>query len=829
MRPFPPADPRSLGPLDMATTQTTRHLRPGPARRSGRKATPPWKRRLAIAAKVMLAGVAATVLGIGGALWYFGRDLPSVASLRSYRPPQTTRVVDRTGALIGEIFVERRTVVPMERIPRVMVLSVLAAEDADFYEHEGLDYRGIARAILRDVMSGSAQQGASTITQQVVKLLLLSPERTLRRKARELILARRLEQELAKDEILWLYLNHINFGQGHYGVQEAARFYFGKEASELTLAEASLLAGIPQAPARLDPMRHPEAARRRQLYVLGQLEAKREAYWPDLSMEEIRAARDAEIALASPAEDQGGAPEVMTAARAVLREVLGDEALRSGGYTVHTTIDLGVQRAAREALQRGLRDVDARHGHRAPLTPPRRPSRLPAVAELRAGRTYLAEVTGTNAERSQLLVSVGGHPAYVPFSGVTRYNPNELALRDFAAVGARVHVSIESVGAEGEPSRARLELGPQGAVVVLDARTRDVLALVGAYDAEAGFNRATQALRQPGSTFKPIVYAQGIRARAITPATQVLDAPAVYDQWMPQNYETWRFEGAVRARTALARSINLVAIRVMEQVGPESVVDLARQLGITSPLEPSLSLSLGASEVRPIELVNAYATFAAGGRFEPTRLIARVEGPGGEHVALPVPDPPRDVLTPAEAYVVTSMMTSVVGPEGTAAAAAALGRPLAGKTGTSNEARDAWFVGFSPNVVCGVWVGFDDRRPLGRRESGGRTALPIWMNVMRRAERGREPAEFVQPSGVVTAPIDPATGLLAYDGLASPLVEVFLDGTVPTQVSRPPDVADDESFLMEQFGAPDEEPPPAPPPPGADAMVGGAATAPPSP
>ncbi len=800
----------------MATTETTRHLRPGPPKKGGpRKPTQkPWRRKLALALKLTLAGVALAVLGLAFALWYFGRDLPSVASLRAYRPPQTTRVLDRNGAVVGEIFVERRTVIPMERIPRVMVLSVLAAEDADFYEHEGLDYRGIARAILRDLLAGGAAQGASTITQQVVKLLLLSPERTLRRKVRELILARRLEQELAKDEILWLYLNHINFGQGHYGVQEAARFYFGKNAAELSLAEASLLAGIPQAPARLDPQRHPEAARKRQLYVLGQLEAKREVYWPDLSIEEIRAAREAEIALVSPEEDAGGAPEVMSAARQALRQLLGDDGLRTGGYTVHTTIDLGLQRATREAMQRGLRELDGRHGYRAPLEPPRRQGRLPAATELRVGRTYAAEVTGTSSERGHILVSAGGHPAYVPFSSVDRYNPNELPIEEFAKPGARVHVSIESLGSDNEPARARLELGPQGAVVVLDVQSRDVLAIVGAYEPEAGFNRATQALRQPGSTFKPLVYAQGFRARKITPATQVLDAPAVYDQWMPQNYETWRFEGAVRARMALAKSINLVAVRVMEQVGPESVVALAQQLGITTPLEPSLSLALGASEVRPIELVNAYATFAAGGRFEPARLIARVEGPDGKRIEMPGAEAPRDVLTPAEAYLVTSMMTSVVSAEGTAAQAATLGRPVAGKTGTSNEARDAWFVGYSPRIACGVWVGFDDRRPLGRRESGGRSALPIWIEVMRRAERGRPPTEFARPSGIVTAAIDPATGLLAYEGMATPLEEVFLDGTVPTEVSRAPDVADDESYLMEQFGeAPPAQPAPAQAPP----------------
>jgi penicillin-binding protein 1A len=797
----------------MAPTETTRPGGRRPPRanaprasttRKGRAPKPRRGARIALVAlKLGLAAAVLAALGAVGTIWYFSRDLPEVATLRDYRPPQTTRVVDRRGALLGEVFVERRTVIPMDRIPRVMVLSVLAAEDADFYEHEGLDYQGILRAVLRDVLTRRAAQGASTITQQVVKLLLLSPERTVKRKIRELVLARRLEQELTKDEILWLYLNHINFGQGHYGVEEAARFYFGKHAMELTLAEASLLAGVPQSPARLDPRRHPEAARARQLYVLRQLEAKRGEYWPDLSVEAIGAAREQAIELASVDRDGSAAPEVMRIARDVLREQVGEEAYRRGGYTVHTTIDVELEREAREALKRGLLAVDARHGYRGPLSPPRRRRPLPPVATLRSGRTYLAEVTGVDSRAGRLLLSIGGHPGYLRFADITRENPDALPIDRFAVEGARVHVSIDAVGEGDEPSRARLELGPEGAVVVIDAQSRDVLALVGAFDAAPGFDRATQALRQPGSTFKPLVFAQGIRARAITPATTILDAPAVYDQWKPQNYETWRFEGAVRARTALARSINLVAVRVIEQVGPESVVDLARSLGITSPLEPSLSLALGASEVRPIELVNAYATFAAGGRFEPARIVSRIEGPGGEPIALPAPEAPRDVLTPAEAYVVTDLLRSVV-TEGTASKAQALGRPLAGKTGTSNEARDAWFVGYSPRVVAGVWVGFDDRRPLGRRESGGHTALPIWIDVMRRAERGRPPVDFPRPSGVVTARIDPSNGLLAYDGMEAPLEEVFLDGTAPVETSRPPDVADSQTFLMEQFGLPPE-------------------------
>ncbi len=774
--------------------------KPRAARGRARK----WLRRVGVALLVLIALAG---IGVAGTFWYYGRDLPTVEQLRDYRPPQTTRVLDRNGEVLGEVFTERRTVVPMEKIPRALVVCVLAAEDADFYRHEGLDYPGILRAIGRDVLAGRPAQGASTITQQVVKLMLLTPERTVARKMKELILARRLEQELTKDEILHLYLNHINFGHGRYGVQEAARFYFDKDVEELTLAEASLIAGVPQAPGRLSPRSHPEAARRRQQYVLAQLEDKRAQYWPDISSEDIAEARDATVRLAPRPESSLVAPEVVVTARAALREIVGDEAFARGGFTIHTTIDAELQQRAREALQSNLRDLDERHGYRGPLEPPRRRRRAPAeVEDLRTGRTYEAVVTGSDDEAGVLLLDVGGHAATAEIPA--RYNPDELAPSRFAAEGARVRVSIlREADPDEEDARAdaRLELGPEGAVVVIEPRTRDVLALVGGYEAVAGFDRATQAERQPGSAFKPVVYALSLRARRFTPASIVVDAPAVYDQWQPSNYERWRYEGQVRLREALAKSINLVAVRVIEDVSPEQTVDFARQLGLTTTLDPSLALALGASDVRPIELVNAYATFAAGGRWQPTRIIARIEGPDGREIPLGDPEPARDVMTPAEAYLITSLLTSVV-QDGTATAARRLGRPLAGKTGTSNEARDAWFVGYSPSVVAGVWIGFDDRRPLGRRESGGRAALPVCADVMRAALDDRPAVDFPVPSGVVTARIDPESGLLAYEGMENAIEEVFLEGTAPTESARPPDVADPSTFLMEQFGAGSEAP-----------------------
>jgi penicillin-binding protein 1A len=773
-------------------------------RRKGRKRA---KRKAAggsIAPKLIGATLILGALLVLGAYAYFSRDLPSVSALRDYKPPQTTRVYDRNKIVIGEIFDERRTVIPMSQIPRHVVLAFLAAEDADFYEHEGLDYTGILRAVGRDLIAGRAAQGGSTITQQVVKMMLLTPERTISRKVRELILARRLENELSKDEILHLYLNHVNFGRGRYGIQEAARYYFGKDASKLTLAEAAMLAGIPQAPSRLSPRRNPEAAKRRQEYVLSQLKAKREIYWPDLSEAAIAAARDEKVEPSELPENPGSAPEVLAIARQALRTAVGDEVLRGGGYQVYTTIDLSLETRAREALQHGLRAIDERQGYQGPFRRTKRRSGPKATKpsdSLRMGRTYVAQVRGTDDESETIQLDVAGHSAVLHMRDAARYNPNRRPASTFSKKGDLLPVSVTQMGEEEDPAVVRLERGPEGAVVVIEPRSRQVLALVGGFAAASGFNRATQAVRQPGSSFKPIVYARAIQSRRFTAASLVVDAPAVYDEWKPRNYEQWNYQGAIRLREALARSINMVAIRVMEDIGAHEVAEFARKDGITTKLEEDMALALGASGVKPIELTNAYSTFAAGGRWAPAQIVSKIVAPDGTRVPLEPGEPARDVMTPSEAYVMTSMLRSVV-TEGTGRPAQRLERPVVGKTGTSNEARDAWFVGYSPSVVVGVWVGFDDQRSLGKRETGTRSALPIWIDVMEAADKSPKDTDFAMPSGVIVAQIDPASGLLAYEGQKDAIGEVFLSGTVPVDVARPPDVVDPNLFLMEQF---DEE------------------------
>jgi penicillin-binding protein 1A len=763
---------------------------------------------LALALIAFLATLAALIFG--GTLWYFGRDLPSGDGLRRYQPPQITRIVDRNGVSIGEMFSERRTVVPMKRIPRVLVLSVLAAEDADFYHHSGMDLPSMLRVLVKAVLHGRATQGGSTITQQVVKNLLLTPERTLARKVKELILARRIEQTLSKDEILFLYLSHINFGHGRYGVQEAARYYFNKDVSALNLNEASLIAGIPQSPSRLSPRTSFEAARRRQMFVLDQLEKKRSLYWEDLPLAEIERARKTPPTLSPPDDAENVAPELVQLAKQQLIETVGEERAARGGFTLVTTLDVAMQKRAREALRTGLIQLDARQSKQAPLENPRVTDKQLAAAEsaakadapgrkqLRVGGTYDALVLSThNAE--QLRLSIDGVLAEAAVAKAARFNPKQLNALQFAKPGVKVRATVDALPEKG-PVVARVALGPEGAVMVVEPRSREVLALVGGYEAGHGFNRATQALRQPGSTFKALVYALAIKSRKYTPATVVIDAPGAYDKYKPSNYETWSYEGPVRVRHGLAQSINSVAVRMADDLGPEQVASFAQQLGITSPLEPTLSIALGASEVRLSELTNAYTTFAAGGRFGPLRLIKRILDSQGQSLKLKGAGETRDVLSAAEAYVTTQILTSVV-EEGTGARAKALGRPAAGKTGTSNQARDAWFVGYTPTLVASVWVGYDDHRPLGPKEGGGRSALPIWIDLMKGAHGDKKPEAFPVPVGIVTARIDKATGLLAYEGEKDAYEEVFLEGTAPTQTARAPDVADPTTFMMEQLGA----------------------------
>jgi penicillin-binding protein 1A len=760
---------------------------------------------------VALAALAAVL--VAGMFWYYGSDpnLPRIASLNDYKPKQVSRVLAPDGVVVGEIYEERRTFVPIDQIPEKLVQAFISAEDDGFFEHSGIDYIGMVRAVFVNVKAGHKRQGASTITQQVVKTFLLSPERTYRRKVQEIILARRLENALDKREILTLYLNQIYFGHGRYGIAEAARYYFGKDVGDLNTGEIALIAGLPKAPERISPKK-PEnvgRAKGRQKYVLEQM--ARNGY---ITPAEAQTWIEAPIEIIDdPAPAAGEAPEWIDLVRREMAARFGEASLATAGIDVATSIDREAQAVAIEALRAGLRAVDERQGYGRPVARVKAdqvPLRLAKLARRlpkggpRAGETYEAVVLSVHdadaGAPGELVVDLGTWRASVILAGALeeRFNPNKKRASERFGPGDVVQVQT-AARASGAPRHSErtvaLAPGPEGAVVVMNPQTRDVLAVVGGYRMQVGdFNRAVMAKRQPGSAFKPFVYAAALDTGTFTPASIVNDAPEVYDTWKPENYEKGTFAGPVRLRYALAKSINTVPIRLIEQIGPSRVAQLANAMGIDGELPEHRSLALGSGEVTLLGLTNAYATLAAAGVAAKPRFIRTI---GAQ--AEPEPEA-HAVLRPQVAYLMTSMLRSVV-TEGTATRAAALPVPVVGKTGTTDDARDAWFVGMTPSLVVGVWVGFDSPRPIGRKESGSRTALPVFVDIVKHLGRKGRVRLFDRPEGVVEARIDKRTGLLAPTGATdeTSYTEVFIDGTVPIDVAPTEQEIDVDDFVLEQY------------------------------
>ncbi len=739
-----------------------------PARRSRWRLFFLW-----VAGGLVLSSLAAAA-SVYFVLEHYSRDLPSVETLKAgYDPPQISRFLARDETLLVSVFTERRTVVPFDVIPKSAKLAFLAAEDASFYEHEGLDYLGMLRALWINLRAGKTVQGGSTITQQVVKNVLLDSSRSYERKIRETLLALRMEQSLTKHEIFWLYLNHIYLGHGRYGIEEAARYYFGKHASALTLDEASVLAGLVAAPERYTPRRAPERALARRRFVLDQM-LRKGFVTPQLH----ESVRERPLRLA-PAEESESrlAPEIVQFTTTRLRRDNAEDVLK-GGHTLRTSIDPRLQAAARAAVRDNLDAYMERHKLQAPLT--KENGKFwgePFSGEPRLHGIYTGTVVATDDHTGTLDVQVGDLMGRVTLSAESRYNPKHLAPSKFAEIGAPLRVRLEHKGDEAAKATLRLELGPQSALVAIDVRSREVLALVGSYEAiPGGLDRATQAKRQPGSTFKPLLYSYGLHSRRFTPAT-MLDVSKG-----GTGVEQVGDEFKISFRQALAQSHNEASVSILRQSGPEQVVQWAHALGVESEMQPDLSLALGSYELSPLELANAYATLASGGMFaEPITLLG-VSGPDGTPLSVGAYPPPRRVLTEAEAYLTTSLMRSVV-REGTGQAAAKLGRDLAGKTGTTNDSKDAWFAGFSTDVVVVVWVGYDDARSLGKRESGARTALPAWIQFMEAAHQDRPKTEFRRPGEILQLRVDRLSGLLPNSGDGPTQLEEFLSGTEPSEVA----------------------------------------------
>jgi penicillin-binding protein 1A len=765
--------------------------RPPPRKKRGRS----WVFRLIVVAVILLLPVLAAAGGLVGIFYYYGKDpkLPNLNGIGDYKPEQIVRVLDRNGKLVGELGAIHRTVVPYDRIPRMMIKALLAAEDAEYFEHEGVDYKGMVRAFVENVIRRKFAQGASTITQQVVKQLLLSPEKSMRRKVQEIILARRLSQRFSKEEVLSIYLNQMYFGHGRYGVEEAARYFFGKSIEAVDVGEAALLAGLLQAPERLSPYKHPDAAKKRQIYVLGQM-VKLDYIYEDVA-KKIAAAPIAVIPEGSALPNL--APEAVDTVRKQIEERYGTGKLASLGFDVKTTIDAELQNLAREALERGLEEIDQRHNFRGPIARlsgraiDRKRGDLTAERNKKPltendkvdGIVEKVEKIGEGPKDVRLTVFLGKGTGVVDLAAEPRYNQGKGPLLERFRPGDVLRVRLAPERArdeEGNPGLA-LELGPQAAMVVLDPARRDVLALVGGYGYRLGsFDRSQRAHRQPGSAFKPFIYAAAIDSKRYTAASVVNDTPEVFRLWKPQNHGK-SFRGPVRLRVALADSINTIAIKLLSDVGilPVRELAVAAGLDLPPPEKLDLSLALGTITVTPIALANAYATFASAGMYGEPRLVAAYgnePNPSGEL---------KQVLRPETAYVVLSLLRSVVESGTARSAAPKLNRPAAGKTGTTDEDRDAWFVGFTPELLTAVWVGFDERRTLGRGEEGARAALPIWTDFMTKALATTTISDFAQPPGIVVTRIDPVTGLLpapGHDGIE----EVFLDGTAPTESASAP-------------------------------------------
>jgi penicillin-binding protein 1A len=743
---------------------------------------------------VTLAVVA--ILGVSGYVFYLMAKLPRVDRLADYKPPIVSQVFGDDGTLVGEFYLERRIVVPVSKMPRKLIQAFVSAEDANFYSHKGVDYLGIVRAAVKNIISMSKKEGASTITQQVTKSMLLTPEKKFSRKIKEFILAKRMEERLTKDEILYLYLNQIYLGGGAYGVQAAAETYFGKNVEQLNLAEMSMLAGLPKAPNTYSPIKHLEKARERQAYVLERM--TKEGYITPAEADHARSTQIVLQPMKKVNNDQSA--YFLEHLRIQLEQKYGEDQLYKGGLKIYTTMNAGMQRAAYDSLRKGLKEVDKRQGFRGPakyLGETEVDAYCSKVEDtidsvlLKTGETYQGVVVGFHPEKGEALVRVGERKGVLTRKGMgwagkltmtNRYGKPEKANKGLT-LGSVIEVSVVSPELNKEGAQFALDQTPevQAALVAIDPRSGGVKAMVGGYDfKKSQFNRVMQAKRNAGSAFKPIIYAAALD-KGLTPATVIEDAPVEYPDgsggtWKPQNYDH-EFRGPVTMREALTYSINIVSVKIMEQIGAPYTAEYAKRLGFTSPIPANLALALGAASVSPFELTSAYTVFANNGVLTPQYFVTKVTDTDGtvlEETAPPVPVP---VIPPETAYVITNLMQSVVA-SGTGYRAS-IGRPVAGKTGTTNGSKDAWFVGYIPQLVTGVWVGYDQERSLGGGGTGGQAAAPIWGDFMQKAVISLPAEDFTAPENVSFVLMNPRTGNLAKEGAPGAVMECFIKGTEP--------------------------------------------------
>jgi len=698
--------------------------------------------RLIIGLLVLVSALVGATVGL---LLVYSTDLPQVNQLEHYRPSSITELYDDQGRTIGSFALQRRVVATYDDYPPVMRQALISIEDKDFYRHWGINVWRIAGAAYRDIRSGGRVQGASTLTMQLARNLFLSPDRSFHRKIQEALLAVQIERRFTKPQIFTLYANQIYLGHGVYGFEAASQFYFSKPAKKLTLDEAALLAGLPKSPTYYSPITHPDhALKRRNLVINSMLEDG------EITAQQATVARDQPVQLNLAHDPDSLAPYFVEEIRRYLEGKYGSDQVHEGGLKVYTSLDMDLQRAANRAVFDGLAAYDRRHGWRGRL-------QNVLTGDVTLANYQHPDWEGDPEVNSYVHALV---TAVTPASASVRFGRYSATLTSADAAWTRkrlsaivkpgdiAYVKVLALNADGK-ARVGLEedSGVQGALVAIDNASGEIKAMVGGRDFNLSkFNRATQALRQVGSSFKPYVYTAAID-RGATPDDTILDAPISFPMptgpaYEPHNYDE-KFEGTITLRRALAQSRNIPALKLADNLGIKIVIDYAHRFGITSNIPPYLPVALGAVEVTPMEQTSAFSVFPNDGVHITPRYITKVTDYEGRTLEENFPDV-RDAVSARTARTMTAMLREVV-LHGTGIAASTLKYPLAGKTGTTNNFTDAWFVGFSPSITCGVWVGYDEKKFLGARETGARAALPIWIDFMKAALAGKDPGEFQPP------------------------------------------------------------------------------------
>ena len=755
-------------------------------------------------------------IGIAGVYLYLSNNLPKISSLEDYRPSIITTVYSDDNRKIAEFFKERRVLLPLSQMPEMLKKAFVAAEDARFYKHQGIDILSIFRAFYKNIEAGAIIQGGSTITQQVTKSFLLTPERSYTRKIKEAILAYRIDKKFTKDEILFLYLNQIYLGHGAYGVEAASENYFGKSAYELNLAECAILAGLPQAPSRYSPFKYPERAKQRQIYVLNRM--VEEGFITNIqATEAINTVLDIKPRRNLYIEE---VPVYTEHIRRYISKKYGDDVLYNKGLKIYSTVNIEMQKMAREEIRKGLYALDKREGYRGPIKhlKPEEIESFSTELQLELEEAPLEEekivkgvVIEINEENDTVIVRMGSTLGVIriddmrwarkPNPEVAYYETRVNHVKEVLKVGDVIQVGVKKKIFDTDRWWLSLEQVPkvQAALLCIESETGNVKVMMGGKDfRESQFNRAIQSRRQPGSAFKPIIYAAALD-KGYTPATMIIDSPIVYEDtehdftWKPRNYKE-KFYGPTIFRDALTKSRNVVTIKILQDIGIGYAIDYARKLGITSNMNRDLSIALGSSGVSLLELVSAYSVFNNLGYLVEPVFITKILDREGNVIEEGNPVR-RKVIEQNTAYIMTSLLEGVV-KHGTGHRVKALKRPVAGKTGTTNNLHDAWFVGYTPRYNTGTWVGYDEENSLGKGETGSRAASPIWVGFMQRLLADKPVRVFQVPEGVVFSKIDAETGLLPIPESKKTIFECFKEGTVPTEYTKKPDaMTEPEEFF----------------------------------